>query len=613
MAIQSGEPLGLSLPRPKKIDTMRWPHQIAVPSRRRRANYSGAPLARRPSGLFRAGGAWAFLLSNFNVWRARGCHDYGAYKHEPYGLLDSGTNARDSGLIHLQFDISGHAMRILALIVLIVISQGLLTASDAASITLGGDPVMECHATLEGEIVTGDAQALETLIQKESWTQRYYSDEGFVPRLCLHSPGGSYLEALKLAEVIGSRVGTAIAEGKTCDSACALVFMSGRLHIVEDASRISRRLHPKGNLGFHAPGLVVDDGVYTKEAVDAAYKVAIKSLYELSKMRTAQGRLDIPEDLLSEMLGTPPEEMRRVYNVNEAIVWEIEIYPVGAPKKIERNDAILNACMNAMQFLWRRNGAGIYSSAGGGDFTLRVERGAIEDNIFTDQGGWLAEGTFECFVKHVKADKSTRYSPGAYMGFRSGSRDQNPILVDLRDILFFDPSMPLKDLPVQGRLSDAEKFGFLAGEVQLTQKVAPRNGPKPSFAVPQASPAAATVPLPETQRMLATEDDEALLNLSRDDRREIQRRLTLLGFDTKGADGAFGPNTRAAIMKWQGERNFPPSGYLKAAQRVLLFSDSQESYEAWQEEEAKKPKKRRVRVCQRGPLGLLINCRMEWR
>ena len=113
--------------------------------------------------------------------------------------------------------------------------------------------------------------------------------------------------------------------------------------------------------------------------------------------------------------------------------------------------------------------------------------------------------------------------------------------------------------------------------------------------------------------MLATEDDEALLNLSRDDRREIQRRLTLLGFDTKGADGAFGPNTRAAIMKWQGERNFPPSGYLKAAQRVLLFSDSQESYEAWQEEEAKKPKKRRVRVCQRGPLGLLINCRMEWR
>ncbi|KAF0676596.1 peptidoglycan-binding domain-containing protein [Profundibacterium mesophilum] len=57
-------------------------------------------------------------------------------------------------------------------------------------------------------------------------------------------------------------------------------------------------------------------------------------------------------------------------------------------------------------------------------------------------------------------------------------------------------------------------------------------------------------------------NDEARLNLGRDARRQIQRDLSLLGYDTRGIDGIFGQGTRQAIRAWQGDRNFGQTGYL---------------------------------------------------
>ncbi|MGF1658391.1 MAG: lytic murein transglycosylase [Rubrimonas sp.] len=49
--------------------------------------------------------------------------------------------------------------------------------------------------------------------------------------------------------------------------------------------------------------------------------------------------------------------------------------------------------------------------------------------------------------------------------------------------------------------------------------------------------------------------------LSRSEKEEMQRRLTGLGFDTRGADGIVGPDTRAAIRGFQSSRGLPPDGY----------------------------------------------------
>ena len=55
-------------------------------------------------------------------------------------------------------------------------------------------------------------------------------------------------------------------------------------------------------------------------------------------------------------------------------------------------------------------------------------------------------------------------------------------------------------------------------------------------------------------------------------RQQIQRRLQATGFDPGGADGVFGPQTRAAIRGWQSSRGARATGYLDAASVAALRS-----------------------------------------
>lgn len=64
----------------------------------------------------------------------------------------------------------------------------------------------------------------------------------------------------------------------------------------------------------------------------------------------------------------------------------------------------------------------------------------------------------------------------------------------------------------------------------------------------------------------AARAEEEALALSRDDRRAVQRNLSLLGFDPKGIDGMFGAGSRSAIAEWQRRNGQDPTGYLTRAQ-----------------------------------------------
>ncbi|GAB4262125.1 MAG: peptidoglycan-binding domain-containing protein [Pararhodobacter sp.] len=68
-------------------------------------------------------------------------------------------------------------------------------------------------------------------------------------------------------------------------------------------------------------------------------------------------------------------------------------------------------------------------------------------------------------------------------------------------------------------------------------------------------------------RLLNTpERIEASLALTRDERRAIQRDLTILGYEPRGIDGIFGAGTRAAIAAWQGANRFAATGFLNRDQ-----------------------------------------------
>ncbi|MEL6607663.1 MAG: peptidoglycan-binding domain-containing protein [Pseudomonadota bacterium] len=63
---------------------------------------------------------------------------------------------------------------------------------------------------------------------------------------------------------------------------------------------------------------------------------------------------------------------------------------------------------------------------------------------------------------------------------------------------------------------------------------------------------------------------EQALDLTRAERRAIQRNLSVLGFNTRGVDGIFGPGTRSAIGDWQTERGFGATGFLSGNQITVL-------------------------------------------
>lgn len=71
----------------------------------------------------------------------------------------------------------------------------------------------------------------------------------------------------------------------------------------------------------------------------------------------------------------------------------------------------------------------------------------------------------------------------------------------------------------------------------------------------------------------ATQDTENQIGLTRATRRDVQRRLTRLGFETR-INGKFDDSTRAAITRWQEDHGYPKTGFLNAAQHTALLDES---------------------------------------
>jgi peptidoglycan hydrolase-like protein with peptidoglycan-binding domain len=71
----------------------------------------------------------------------------------------------------------------------------------------------------------------------------------------------------------------------------------------------------------------------------------------------------------------------------------------------------------------------------------------------------------------------------------------------------------------------------------------------------------------------ATQETEDQIGLDKAKRRDVQRRLTRLGFDTK-ISGKFDDPTRAVIARWQAARGYPKTGFLNTLQHQALLTES---------------------------------------
>ena len=77
-------------------------------------------------------------------------------------------------------------------------------------------------------------------------------------------------------------------------------------------------------------------------------------------------------------------------------------------------------------------------------------------------------------------------------------------------------------------------------------------------------------PLTFTEESSQTTEDQ--VGLDKGQRRDVQRRLTGLGFDTK-ITGKFDESTRAVITRWQAARGYPKTGYLNRLQHKALLTE----------------------------------------
>jgi hypothetical protein len=77
---------------------------------------------------------------------------------------------------------------------------------------------------------------------------------------------------------------------------------------------------------------------------------------------------------------------------------------------------------------------------------------------------------------------------------------------------------------------------------------------------------------PATFTASADQTSEDQIGLDRSQRRDVQRRLTGLGFDVK-ASGKFDEATRVVITRWQAARGYPQTGFLNTLEHKALVSE----------------------------------------
>jgi hypothetical protein len=97
---------------------------------------------------------------------------------------------------------------------------------------------------------------------------------------------------------------------------------------------------------------------------------------------------------------------------------------------------------------------------------------------------------------------------------------------------------------------------------------------------------------PATRTTDATIKTEEDINLDRDSRRLVQRRLKALGFATP-TSGKFTDETRRAINNWQSARGYPQSGFLNRLQYAALNAEVMPKTADKDDEEDDKPAPRR--------------------
>lgn len=314
--------------------------------------------------------------------------------------------------------------------------------SAAAQIEKIPQNQMGCVLRLSGPIEAGDAATLDALLVEKGYN---FDGTPIGHRICLDSPGGSFVEAVRMADLLAfNRVGTVVDAGAICESACAIMFMAGSFFHNEGERAVSdRHLHPTARLGFHAPALLVEERLYSQAEITGAYDVALSTIAEVRRLISTH-RLDFPESLFIAMLDTPFDAMRYVETVADAALWRIGVVEVRPPVSVSQQ-GIWHACHSAESSLIDRHPLDRIADGIRNEPRLSLQRSGPSSALAQSQGGYMAEASVDCVLK-VVSPPSINLGIG-YIEFARAIAGEIEVY-GLDTYLFYDPATKLSDLPL---------------------------------------------------------------------------------------------------------------------------------------------------------------------
>ena len=170
-----------------------------------------------------------------------------------------------------------------------------------------------CQIYINGIIEDGDFEKIKSIYDQGI---TYDPSGGEVhasgPNICLDSPGGSLVEAIKIAALIKNSSSTTILPNARCESACSIIFMAGSIN-----GQASRLIYRSSKLGFHAQELILEESNYSSESVSKAYDLTITNTSKIVELQV------LPLHVLEMFTSTPHSSMRYIETVDDLLKAEI--------------------------------------------------------------------------------------------------------------------------------------------------------------------------------------------------------------------------------------------------------------------------------------------------
>jgi hypothetical protein len=230
----------------------------------------------------------------------------------------------------------------------VIAISALLTNLSANAADVRMSNTVGCAIDFVGPVVAGDFERVVSVAKSQKMLRTEFDD---VPPkyLCLNSAGGSFIEGLKISELlIKHAVGTKVLRNSICYSSCANIFMAGTSR-GEDWDNPDRILQVGGKLGFHAPFLSLNEvGGFSAKEIEQVFDGANRLSSLFARMFSYRSLFFSDQwmrgSLVHEMFDTERDKLIYVDTVDRAGRWQIAVEGIKMPQVLLRN--IVQACEN---------------------------------------------------------------------------------------------------------------------------------------------------------------------------------------------------------------------------------------------------------------------------